>query len=265
MSDLETARYEVQRRIHGTLALTAGISILGGFYVSMWPSFADVDIDQFIEAWPPALREMFGVETLSSIEGFLATELYHFVWVLLLGLYFAYSAAGLIAADVESDRMDLLLSLPISRRRLLLEKFAALLVPMLLLNTVVPAVLYGAVLVIGESIDVSGLLAVHALSVPYLLCCGSIGLLLSVLVSRVDVANRAALAVVFGLFLVDSVTAITEDYEWVGAVSPSRYYDPSDILVGGTYDLVGAGLLLAATAVVAGLAIYQFKRADIGA
>lgn len=260
----ETFRYGVERRLRGSLVLTVGISLLGAFYVSMWPSFADVDIDQFIEAWPPALREMFGVETLASIEGFLATELYHFVWVLLLGLYVAYTAAGLIAGDVETDRMDLLLSLPITRRRLLLERFGTLLVPILLLNTVVPVVLYGAILAVGESIDLTGLLAVHALSVPYLLCCGSLGLLLSVLLPRADVANRVALGGIFALFLIDSITAITTDYEWVGLVSPSRYYDPSDILVQGTYDLAGAGLLLAATAVVVGVAIYRFERADIG-
>jgi ABC-2 type transport system permease protein len=260
---LETVRYEVEGRLRGSLALSVLIAILGAFYVAMWPSFADVDLDQFLEAWPPALRELFGVESLASIEGFLATELYQFVWVLLLGLYVAYSAAGLIAGDVERGRMDLLLSLPVTRTRLLLEKFASLLAPVLLVNLVVPVVVLGSVLAIGETIDRPALVAVHVLSVPYLLACGAIGLVLSVLVDRADVANRLALGVVFGLFLVQSVTAVTEGYEWLGQVSPTAYYDPTAILVHNEYDLVGAAVLLAATVVLVAVAAVLFRRKDL--
>lgn len=222
-----------------------------------------MDLDQFLEAWPPALRELFGVESLASIEGFLATELYQFVWVLLLGLYLAYSAAGLIAGDVERHRLDLLLSLPVTRSRLLVEKFASLLAPILLANAVVPVVIYASVLAVGETIDVSALVAVHVLSVPYLLACGAIGLVLSVLVDRTDVANRLALGVVFGLFLVQSVTAVTAGYEWLGHVSPTAYYDPTAVLVHNEYDLVGAGVLLAATVALVALAAWLFRRKDL--
>lgn len=260
---LETARYEVEGRLRGSVVLSVAIALLGAFYVAMWPSFADVDLDQFLEAWPPALRELFGVESLASIEGFLATELYQFVWVLLLGLYVAYSAARLIAGDVERHRMDLLLSLPVTRTRLLLEKFTSLLAPILLANVVVPVVVLGSVLAIGETIDVVALVAVHVLSIPYLLACGAIGLVLSVVFDRADVADRLALGVVFGLFLVRSVTAVTEGYEWIGRLSPTAYYDPTEILVHNEYDLVGAGVLLAATAVLLLVARWQFRRTDL--
>lgn len=260
---LETARYEVEGRLRGSIVTSVLIAVLGAFYVAMWPSFADVDLDQFLEAWPPALRELFGVESLASIEGFLATELYQFVWVLLLGLYLAYSAAGLIAGDVERHRLDLLLSLPVTRTRVLVEKFVSLLAPILLANAVVPVVIYASVLAIGETIDVPALVAVHVLSVPYLLACGAIGLVLSVLVDRADVANRLALGVVFGLFLVQSVTAVTEGYEWLGRVSPTAYYDPTAVLVHNEYDLVGAGVLLAATLALVALAAWLFRRKDL--
>ena len=259
---LETVRYEAEGRLRGSVVLSVGIALLGAFYVAMWPSFADVDLDQFLEAWPPALRELFGVESLASIEGFLATELYQFVWVLLLGLYFAYSAAGLVAGDVERHRMDLLLSLPISRTRLLLEKFASLLAPIALVNVVVPAVVYASVLAIGEDLDVGSLLAVHVLSVPYLLACGAIGLVLSAVFDRADVANRLAIGVVFGLFLVESVTAVTAGYERLGALSPTYYYDPSEVLVHGEYDPAGAGALLLATAGLLAVASVLFRRKD---
>ncbi|MCL7416954.1 MAG: ABC transporter permease, partial [Halalkalicoccus sp.] len=169
-----------------------------------------------------------------------------------------------IADDVERDRMDLTLSLPVSRSRVLAEKFLSLLVPILALNAVVAAAVYVGVLAIGQSIDPLDLAMVHALSIPYLLACGAIGLVLSVLVSRADVAKRIAIALVFVLFLIESVAASTEELEWLGYASPTRYYDPTAILVEGSYDLVGAAVLLAATVALVLLARFRFSRADIG-
>lgn len=264
---LEIARYEAGKRAKGTVALATGIAALALVFVAFFPSLAgaDVDIDAMLDAYPPAVQEAFGIATLSTIEGFLAVEIYQFVWLLLLGLYFAYSAGGLIAEDVERDRMDLTLSLPVSRSRVLVEKFVSLLVPILALNLVVPVAVSLGVFAVGESIDPLDLAMVHALSIPYLLACGAIGLLLSVFASRADVARRIAIAAVFVLFLIESVAASTDGFERVGYVSPTHYYDPTAVLVEGSYDLAGAGVLLVATAAVVLLARFRFSRADIGA
>lgn len=262
---LEIVRYEAEKRLTGTVALAVGLGALAVFFVAFFPSFADVDMESYVEAFPPAFREAFGVEAIGTIEGFLAVEVYQFLWLLLLGLYVAYLGAGSIAADVERDRMDLLLSLPVSRSRVLGEKFLAIAVPIAVLNAVVPVAVYAGVVAIGESISAVDLAMVHLLSIPYLLACAAIGLLLSTLVDRADVARRVALAVVFALFLIDSVSASAEDLEWIGGVSPTAYYDPTAILVDGAHDLGGAAVLLATTAALVVLASVRFRRADVGA
>lgn len=261
---LEIVGYEAEKRLKGTFALAVGLAVLALFFIAFFPSFADVDMDAYVEAFPPAFREAFGIEAIGTIEGFLAVEIYQFLWVLLLGLYVAYVGAGTIASDVERDRMDLLLSLPVSRTRVVGEKFLALAVPIVVLNVVVPVAVYGGVLAVGESVDAVDLAMVHALSVPYLLACAAIGLLLSTAFDRADIAQRVAIAAVFVLFLIDSISASAEDYEWIGRVSPTYYYDPTAILVEGSHDLVdGAVLLVAAVALVA-IAVVRFRRADIG-
>jgi ABC-2 type transport system permease protein len=260
---LEIARYEAAKRVRGSLVMAAGIVLLTALYVWMFPRITDsVDLDRYVEAWPPALREAFGATELGSIEGFLAAELYAFVWVILLGIYLAYAAASTIAGPVERDRMDLLLALPISRSRLLVERFASLLVPVLLLNAVVPVAVYAAVVLIGESISAVDLLVVHLLSIPYLVTTAGIGLACSVTLDREAIAQRAAIAIVFGLFLIDSIVSDT-GIAWLGTASPSRYYDPSAILVGGDAGLTGGAILTAAAlALVAGSAAW-FSRRDV--
>ncbi|WP_224267769.1 ABC transporter permease subunit [Haloprofundus salinisoli] len=261
---LAVARYEAGRKLRGSVVLSALLAFVAAMYVGLYPSITSsgVDLDAYIQSLPPAFQEAFGVETLTTIEGFLAVELYQFAWVLLLGVYVAYSAASLVADDVEHDRMDLLLSTPTPRGTVVVGKFLSMFVPVLVVNAVVfAAVLVGTTLV-DEPIAVMDLLAAHALSVPYLLACSAIGLLLSVTLDRASTAQRGAIGVVFGLFLLETVTANT-DFEWVGALAPTRYYDPTAILVNGEYGLAGAAVLVGATVVLVAAARAWFRRRDL--
>lgn len=260
---LELARYEARRRLKGTVYLTVGLTLLAGMYIATFPSMAtEIDLDQFLEQMPEVFLELFNIATMNTIEGFLAAELYSIGWVLLLGLYVAYSGAGLIAGDIDRERMDVLLSLPISRARVLGEKFLGLLVPILVVNAVLPVVIYGGTVAIGYPIDPVNLAVVHLLAIPYLLACGAIGVVLSVLTSRSSVAQRGALVVLFGLFLFESVTIIA-DYEQLGAVAPMRYFDATAVLVEGSYDWAGGAILLGSTALLIGASMLYFGRRDI--
>lgn len=263
---LEIARYGARRRLGGTAVLSVLLSALAGMTVAFFPTVkaAGVDFEAYLQSLPPAVREAFGVTSLTSIEGFLSSEFYQFALVILMGLYAAYAGGRLVAAEVETGRIDLVLAGPVSRARLVLERYLSLVPTLVVVNLVVPAVVYGSVLAIGESISLARVAMVHLLALPYLLACGAVGLLLSVLVDRADTAQRAALGLVFVLFLVDSLTAPT-DYAAVGALSPTRYYDPTAVLVHGTYAWADAGVLLVATVGLLAGAVVWFRRVDVAA
>ena len=260
---LETVRYETKRRIRGTLVLSVSISLFAAFVSWYFTVLEGVAVEEVFADLPPAMQDAFGIEALSTIEGFLGTELYNFVWVLGLGLYFAYAAGGLVAADIESDRIDLLLSFPVSRSRLLTEKFASLLLPILGVNVVVGGAVYVSVSAIGESIDPVHLLLVHLLSVPYLLVCAGIGLVFSAVVDRAAIAERGAIGVVFVLFLVESVVGSADEYDWIQYVSPTHYYEPTPILLDGTYELVDSAILFVAFLGLLLLGQILFHRRDL--
>lgn len=261
----EIARYEAERRLRGTTVLVVLLAVLAALYLAVAPDIvAQVNFEEFASAYPDAMQNAFDIGAMSTLAGFLAVELYQFGWVILLGLYFAYSAGALIAGDVETGRMDTLLSAPLSRSNVVAEKFVSLLVPILAVNVVVGIVVYAGALVVEveEPLVLADIVAVHALSIPYVLCCAAIGLCLSVLVSRASTAQRAAFGVVFGLFMLESLVTDT-DYEWVGAIAPMRYYDPTAILVESTNDLAGAAILLGATIVLVVASQFWFRRKDI--
>jgi ABC-2 type transport system permease protein len=260
---LEIVRYEAERRLVGSVVIAVGLSLFAGLFFAIGPSIVDeVDLEGYVEALPPAFQSAFGIEAIGTLEGLFATELYQFGWVLLLGLYFAYSAGSLIAADVENARLDLLLSCPVSRTSVILGKFLPLLAPMVIVNVVVGAVVYGGSVLIDDPLPPLDVVMVHLLSIPYLLACAGIGLLLSVLVSRGAVAQRGAIGAVFGLFMLESFVVDT-DFEWLGTLSPTRYYDPTAILVDSSYDLLGAIILVEAAVVLVILSVLRFQRRDV--
>jgi ABC-2 type transport system permease protein len=261
---LEITRYELERRVRGTAVLSVLLSVLAVFTVAFFPSVQESNeaLEQYIENLPPTFRNAFGVESFATVEGFLSTEFYQFAWVILLGIYFAYRAGSLVAGDVEDHGIDLLLATPLSRGRLVVERYLALVPVMVAVNIVAAGVVVASVAAIGEPVPYRDIAAVHALSVPYFLATAALGLVVSVLVSDESVANRLALGLVFGLFLIDSLSLST-DYDEVGAISPTRYYDPTEILVEAEYDPLGAGILCLAAVGLVGLAVLIFRRADI--
>ncbi|WP_135826501.1 ABC transporter permease subunit [Halorussus ruber] len=264
---LDIATYESERRIRGALVLSVLLAAMSLLFVALFPSISNsgADLDAYMESLPPAVQAAFGASgtfSITTIEGFLAVELYQFFWLLLLGIYAAYLSGGLIAGDVERGRMDVLLAAPVSRARVVVEKFASLVPVVLAVNLVVGIAVFATVLAIGESISLADLAVVHLLSVPYLLACGAIGLLLSVAFSESDAAKRAGLGAIFGLFLLDTVSE-SADLNWLGAISPTRYYDPTAILVSGEYDWSGAVVLLAATVALVAVSAAWFRRKDI--
>lgn len=260
---LEFLLYDARKRVAGSVYLSGGMVLLAGMIIWVYPSFRGTfSDDELLEAYPPQLLELFDIETMTSLGGFLAFEFYVFGWIILLGLYFAYSAAGVIADDVDRGRIDSLLAMPISRSRLLVERFGALGVPILTVNLLVPPAIIGGSRLIDEPIAVADVLAAHLLSIPYLFACAGVGLVCSVVFDRVGIAQRVALGVTFGLFLLESLLE-GSDYELIGAITPMRYYDPNAILLTSTYDFLGAGILVVMTGVLVVVSDRWFVRKDL--
>jgi len=260
---LETARYEVEKRLLGSLALAGGLAAFAAMMALLAPGLlGEVDMAALAEQLPPAFVAAFDLEQMGTMEGFLAIELYQFLWLIGLGAYVAYVAGGAIAGDVETGRIDTLLAAPISRERLLAENYLALLSPILLANAAVFVAVFAATRFVGEPIAAADLVAVHTLSVPYFLCCGAFGTLASVTAPGRLVAEGVAAGGIVGTFLLETI-ARSSDLGWLGAVAPMRYYDPTAILTASEYDLAGAGILLVAAAVLLAASAAWFREVDI--
>lgn len=264
---LDVLRYEGEHRLKSGLGISVAFTLLAMLFVPFAPLIttdiaASAEFQQVMAKLPQPFIEAFGLERMMSLEGLLAGEFYTLMWAVFFGIYLAYTAAGSIRGDIDAGRMDVLLSNPVSRTSVLIETFLSLLVPILLASVITPAAIYVGTLFIDPSIAVEELIMVHVLSIPYLLCCGAIGLVLSVLLDDKDTAQNAAIGVLFALYLFQSFIPVTA-YGWLANIAPMTYFDANEIMLEGTYDFTSAGILLAATVVLIAVSQFRFVRMDI--
>lgn len=256
------ARFEGRNRLPVTIVLAVLFSLFGALYIWVGPQMIDAGFTEMLDAMPAVVNELFGFESLASIEGLLASEFYTLGWIVGLGGYLAYTTAGTVSGDLDDGRMETLLSGPVARRSVLVGKYLAVLVPIVVLNVVVPVALYVMSIAAGQSLSIGGLAIVHALSIPYLLFWSAFGLFVGVVVRRGRTAGRLALGVVFLCWLGESIISTT-DYEWLGGLSPMRYYDPQAVLIHGTEDVVGGTILLVGAVVLLAAGQFWFQRRDL--
>ena len=101
--------------------------LLVSIQMSIYPSIREnsAALQGFLDSYPEAIRKIFRMQDYTSGPGFLSTELYSMMVPLVLIAVGATWGASATAEEEDEGTADLLLTLPISRVRILLSKIAA--------------------------------------------------------------------------------------------------------------------------------------------
>lgn len=109
----------------GIVGWCLGIVALVGMMVALWPTVRDMDFAGIVEEYPEAMQEMFALDQIATGPGFLNAELFSWLLPVMFITYGVGLGARLLAREEESGTLDVLLSTPLSRTRLMMEKAAA--------------------------------------------------------------------------------------------------------------------------------------------
>lgn len=116
--------HEHRRTLAGwTVGLFAYSLAMTGVYptIRAFPALA-----QLHESYPKALRSLFDITDLTTGAGYLRAEIFSLVGPALIIVLAVSWGGDVIAGEEERGTIDLLLANPITRRRVVLEKWAAL-------------------------------------------------------------------------------------------------------------------------------------------
>ena len=210
--------------------------------------------------YPPALKEAFGVGNLATVEQYLHAEMLSLIVPLAVGYLAVRSIASGLSGAGESGRLDVLLSAPLSRRRLVAADVSATAVE---LAAVLGITL--ALTVLGSAISCAGLsfgsaLAGFANVWPLGLLAAGLGVIATGFSLRTSVVTGSVAGVLVAMYIVDLAGRLDTSLDWIRYASVFRYY--GNAIEDGIDPLVFAGVVIAA-ALLAGLGSLLFERRDL--
>lgn len=247
-----------------TVVLLLAFSALVVMVLSLYPGMKD-SIDMWVEGLPEFALTSFGRSTLemSLVGGFLNMEFYQWGWVLILGVYFAFISSSVISKEIEQKTIDMLLSNPVSRGRVVLEKFFGLVPAIILMNIVMPVVIIVSLKYIQEPIDIPYLFYTHCVSILYLCAVCALGVVFSVIFDETRKANGVAIGVISGMYIMEILSFLSEKYSVLGKLSIVHYYDPGEILVHHIIRASDIVILISITVFFLIAAVLYFEKRDI--
>ncbi|NNF55091.1 MAG: ABC transporter permease subunit [Acidimicrobiales bacterium] len=217
-------RFLADRR-KGLSGWAVGLTAYTVLIVSFFPMIRDsASMAQAIEEYPDAMKEFLGGEAsfnMSSGPGFLNAELYSVMLPILLSV-FAIGFGASMGADQRSGLMDLLLSHPISRGRIVAEKAIAMVVGVTGLATVVFATVIAAGAFIDLGISVSNLVAATVGVVLLVTLHGLIAMAVGAATGRRSAAIGTATTLLAAGYIFSGLGGLVDWLEPVRSVSP--YY-----------------------------------------
>lgn len=249
---------------------------LGGYGLMVTSIIPNVDmLKQYADmlgSMPPAMLSMFGISDAASLgtaEGFLGTA--YFVYVIFLMIVYAVMA-GLSFTSNEEDQgiMDIMLSLPLPRWRIIVEKAAFYVLAVIAISMCS----FIGLFIGGNSnnspdaafkIDTTKLLLGSLNIVPATLLMIAATALMATLFRRKNVAMGAAVIFIIVSYLVEYVgrAASSTILAQINVLSFFHYIDNSDVMLHGL-NPGNVVLLLVVTVAMIGGTLWFWQRRDVG-
>ncbi len=245
------------------LAIIAGLAI---FYTAlivgpMYNGLSDVLVD-LADAMPEAVMAMIGFADMSTPEGWYSGEVFSLVVPAAMIVVTVMMGAKGVAGEEENNTMDLLLSNPIPRSRVIGGKTAAMVLVILgigvatFLGTAAGSALGG----LGIAYD--GIAAASFLGVLLGLVFGGVALVVGAGTGNRRTASYAAAGLAFVAYFANAFLPVNDNLAPWAKLSPFYYYQEGEPLVNGL-QWGNAAVLAGLFALLVLAAVPLFQRRDV--
>lgn len=257
MNALVLAQLRDRRR--SLLAWGLPLGLMSAFEVSIFPSVEDA-LGKAVQNYPAALKEAFGIVELSTVEQYLNAEMLSLIVPLAVGYLAARSIASGLSGAAESGRLDVVLSAPVSRRRLVWAGFAATAVELAEVLAVTLALTMLAGALVGAGLSLGSALAGFANVWPLALLFAALGIVVTGFTLRTAIVTGSVAGVLVAMYVADLVGRLDPSVSGVRYLSVFRYYGKA--IEDGIDPLSFIGVSAAAVALAA-LGAWLFERRDL--
>ncbi|HVS67116.1 MAG TPA: ABC transporter permease subunit [Mycobacteriales bacterium] len=257
-SDLRLRRTSLVMWTVAVAALVAGIA-------AIYPTVrANPSLDRVYGGMSPTLQALLGGSSLTSPAGYLRTQLFAFFLPAVLLVFAIGRGAGSVAGEEEDRTLDLLLSQPVARTRLYIEKAFAVVIG-------VSALTFACTVAVVALRDPSDLTLPYgnliATCVQMGLLCTALGLGAQAIAAATGhraVGIAASAGYTFVSYVVYGLSATVHPLYYARPLTLWRWYLAGDPLTSG-FDGIGLGVLGAVSFVLMAAGGAAFRRRDLHA
>lgn len=225
---------EFKRNFKSLILWSSIVAGTAGLMLMLYPAFKDAfsQMEEFFSLFPPQFLEMFGMGEggldMGSFYGWFGVEGYLFV-NLIGGSYAAILGGSILSKEEDDKTIEFLLSKPISRSKILFGKAIVVAMNLVLLNVLVSIILLIAFMIYGDVKPVVWLLYSFA---PFILqmIFASLSFLISVFVTKSRQVISIALGIVIGMYVIDLISKLTDEFEYLKYISPYEYINAVSIV-----------------------------------
>lgn len=261
------ARFLRDRR-RTTLWWLLGAVLTVALTVLFYPSIEGQDsFDEMTQEMPEAVRELFGLGgsfSMSSPEGFLQSQLFATMLPILVIVFGIAIGARAIGGSEEDGTLELLLANPVTRRRVLLERYGTLVV----LHVVLVAAMAVTTVAIGVPVGATAGIPLAWLAAAFAgvlllgLLYATVAFTVGALTGRRGRGIAVAAALAISGYLVEGLGSAADVLSPAQAISPWHWFLERNMLGEG---VAWAAILLplAVVVVLVVVAVPGFERRDL--
>jgi ABC-2 type transport system permease protein len=253
---------EIKGNLRSFIIWTVCIVALTAMFMAMYPSFAEQGsaVTEMLSGFSPELIQMFGFDAIDFTRT-MDYYAYVFQYVLLATMIqFMMLGANLLSKEEDSGTINFMYSKPLSRTSIVGTKFMAgvtLIAAFFIVNTAAVIAILSAVNKTG--VDFEAIVLLGAAMALAQLMVMSLGMLLSMFITKSRAVMSAAIGVVLVLYVASMFAGMNSDLEWLKFITPFKYFDArviiANISIEWLYVVLPVGAALAGLA--ASLVIYN--------
>jgi ABC-2 type transport system permease protein len=245
-----------------TLGFAAIAALLASFYPAM---HQDGAIDSLLKNMPPAFKGLIGnLGDLSQFDTYIASQLFDIRVPLIAGIMAIILGLGLSVSDEEKGELRTVLSLPLSRTKLFIQKWSAMVSIMAVIVAGMVAGIYAVLpfITISAEISAENVVRLAGMTLLVMVTFGTIPFAIGFATGKRAVAAGMSIITIIGSFILSTFGQAVEwlaDYE---KLSLLHYFPAVDIVKNGI-DYVDVIVFVVVTILFGVIALLAFRRRDI--
>lgn len=255
-------KHTLRRQRGQILGWGIGLALYGLMMGAMYDTINAIEgMEELLANYPKELWAFFGdMMNLSTPQGYFGTYYSSYI-PLIVGIFAAGAAAGLLAGDEERGTLDLTLSYPVSRTSLFWGRWLAFAVATALILFI--GYLGWAVTLPMTAMDVTwwALLLAFVPMWALLLLFGALALVLSLLLPSARMASLTTGGLLVANFLLLGLANLNDNLQPIMDVTPFAFFQGGDALNGLNWGWVAG--LTAVALLLSAAAWALFRRRDI--